>query len=124
MAAEVSLRSKTLYRIELLLIKYIPILVAIITISNMILSYFDIDIPLFSYIGSSSLFSLMFMFVSSIVFRFCIWHRLIIIYLAVIWLLNIIDLYIGIHMSDLLLLITYLGVAGLFLLLIVYSKLK
>ena len=124
MAAEASLRSKTLYRIELLLIKYIPILVAIITISNMILSYFDIDIPLFSYIGSSSLFSLIFMFVSSIVFRFCIWHRLIIIYLAVIWLLNIIDLYIGIPMSDLLLLITYLGVAGLFLLLIVYSKLK
>ena len=124
MAVVESLRSKTSYKIELLLIKFIPIIVAIITICNMLLSYFDIDLPILSYIGSSSLLSLLYMYKSSITFKFCIWHRLIIIYLTVIWILNIIDFYIGIPMSDLLLLIVYLGITGIFLLLIVYSKMK
>ena len=51
MAVEENL-NKSLYRIELYLIKIIPMLFAGLSLLNTTLSYFDIDVPLISYIAS------------------------------------------------------------------------
>ena len=48
MLAEENL-SKLLYKIELYLIKIIPIIIAFIYLLNTILSYFYIDLPILSY---------------------------------------------------------------------------
>ena len=60
MVVEVNSRSKTLYKVQLYLLKVIPMVMAFICLLNSTLSYFDIDIPLLSYIASNSILTLIF----------------------------------------------------------------
>ncbi len=114
--------NKALYRIELYLIKIIPVLFAGITFLNTVLSYFYIDIPILSYLASVSLLTLVFMYLSSIVFNFCKWHRMFIHYTTVNWILNMYDYYIGINVGNRVLFIIYLIITGIFLFLGIYFK--
>lgn len=116
--------NKIFYRIELYLIKMIPIAIALIALLNTILSYFYIEVPLLSYIGGVSLFELMFLYLSSYVFKFCIYHRLPIHYITINWLLNIYDYYIGIPLSNKNLFLIYMIITGIIILLILYFKFK
>ena len=116
--------NKIFYRIELYLIKTIPIVIALIALLNTILSYFYIEVPLLSYIGGVSLFELMFLYLSSYVFKFCVYHRLPIHYITINWLLNIYDYYIGIPLNNKNLFLTYMIISGITILLILYFKFK
>lgn len=71
-----------LYKVELYLLKIIPIVLACIHLANTVLSYYGIDIILFSYIGSVSLIPLIFLYISSYVFKFCEYHRMFLHYIA------------------------------------------
>ncbi len=113
-----NLKSKTLYKVELLLLKFIPFILAFICFLNTILSYFCIDLEILSYIGGVSFFTLFFLYVSSYVFKFCLYHRLALHYILINNILNIIDAYIGIPLSDKNLLILYLVIAWVFYILI------
>lgn len=102
MAVEESLRSKTLYKIEIGLLKIIPMVLAGIYLSNTILSYFlDIDLIILSYIGGISLLPLIFLYLSSYVFRFCIYHRVFLHYITINEIILILDTHIGLPISDL-----------------------
>jgi hypothetical protein len=92
MAVEESL-NKTLYRLELYLIKIIPIILAGITLLNTILSYVGIDTPILSYIGGISFLTLGFLYLTSYVFRFCSWHRMALHYVLIINLRKVIIFY-------------------------------
>lgn len=121
MAVEESL-NKTLYRLELYLIKIIPIILAGITLLNTILSYVGIDTPILSYIGGISFLTLGFLYLTSYVFKFCSWHRMALHYVLIINLLNTYDYYIGIPVSDYFLLKIHLTITGIFLLLTLHLK--
>lgn len=95
-----------------------------LSLLNTILSYFDINAFILSYIGSVSILTLLFMYLSSVVFKFCAYHRMFIHYTTVNWVINIIDYYIGIPISDWSMFILYMGITGLFLFLILYLKFK
>ena len=107
MAAVESLRSKVLYKTEILIIKFIPFILSISYFINTALSIYKIDIPFLSYMTGISLLPWLFILLSSFVFRFCIWHRIPLYYILVNDLLNIIDSvweipiknrsYLGIH---------------------------
>lgn len=116
--------NKYLYKAELYLIRNIPLVMACIYLLNTILSYFNIDVPLLSYIAGTSLLELIFLYLSSYVFKFCIYHRLPIHYITINWILNIIDMYIGIPVSDKEILSIYLAIAGITILLMLYFKFK
>lgn len=118
------LRSKVLYKYELYLIKILPAIMAGLCLLNTVLSYFCIDLPILSYIGGISFLPLCFFYLSSIVFKFCIYHRLFIHYIALNWIMNVYDLYIGIPCNDRTLLSIYLIVTGIFIFLIVYFRQK
>ena len=90
--------SKLLYKIELYLIKIIPIIIAFIYLLNTILSYFYIDLPILSYTVMGLL--VMFLYISSYVFKFCSWHRVCLLYIIINLVLNILDLYIEVNLSD------------------------
>lgn len=125
MAVEVNCpKSRVLYKIQLYLLKVIPMVMAFICIVNSTLSYFDIDIPVLSYIASNSILTLLFFYTSSYVFKFCSYHRMFLHYITVTWLLNVIDLYVGIPIGDLPYLLLQLIVAGisLFIILYLYAK--
>lgn len=109
-----SLKSKTLYKIELITLKFIPFIIALICFLNTILSYFGVDLEILSYIGGVSFFTLFFLYVSSYTFKFCLYHRLPLHYILINNVLNIIDAYIGIPLDDRNLLILYLVIAFIF----------
>lgn len=115
---------KLLYKIELYLVKVIPMIYALLSLLNTTLSYFNIDVVILSYIGSVSFVTLLLLYVTSYVFKFCEYHRMFIHYTTITWVLNIIDLYIGIPVSD----IGYLGiqliVAGISLFIILWLYVK
>lgn len=116
--------NKSLYKIELYLVKIMPMLYALLSLLNTVLSYLDIDCVILSYIGSVSFITLLFLYITSYVFKFCEYHRVFIHYTTITWILNIIDLYIGIPISD----VAYLGVqlivAGICLFTILYLYVK
>lgn len=62
MVVEERLKSKILYKIELFLLKIIPMLMAVCSACNSILSYFDIEITIINYIGGVSLLPLIFLY--------------------------------------------------------------
>ena len=123
MAQEESL-NKTLYKIELYLIKVIPMLLAGITLLNTILSYIGLDTPILSYIGGVSFLTLGFLYLTSYVFKFCSWHRMFLHYTLVINVLNTYDYYIGIPVSDYSLFRIHVVITGVCLLLTAYLKFK
>lgn len=93
-------------------------------ILNSILSYFNIDILLLSVISGLSILTLLFLFISSFVFRFCVYHRLPLYYILISDIINYYDNIIGIPISNRNLFILNIIIAGVFILLIVYFKFK
>ena len=124
MGVEEKLRSKRLYKIELLLLKLIPMILAFTALLNSILSYFGIDLYILSYIGGISIFTMVFLYLSSYVFKFCEYHRMFLHYVVITWIINIIDYYIGIPVTDLEYLCLQMIVAGVSLFIILYLYVK
>ncbi len=123
MATEVN-SNKVLYKVQLYLLKVIPMVMAFICLINTILSYFDIDLEFLSYLGSGSMLMIGYLYVSSYVFKFCEYHRMFLHYVVVINVLNAYDYYIGIPIDDLMLLILYQIISGIFLFIIIYLYVK
>lgn len=123
MAAEVNL-NKELYKIQLYLLKVIPMVMAFICLLNSTLSYFDIDLPILSYIVGNSALTIVYFYITSYVFKFCSYHRMFMHYTTITWIINIIDLYIGIPIGDLPYLLLQLIVAGICLFIILYFYVK
>lgn len=121
---ENSLRNKDLYKIELYLLKVMPILLAAIYLVNTVLSYYDIVLPALSYIGGLSFIPLLFMYISSYVFRFCSYHRMFLYYIVINDLINLIDYYYTLPISDWELLILHMSIAGISLFIILYLYVK
>lgn len=101
MGAEANLRSKLLYKIEILVLKYIPFLLAVIYFINTLLSLFYINAILLSYIAGISILPWIFILISSFVFRFCSYHRVPLYYIIGNDIINIIDGYFELPISDL-----------------------
>lgn len=119
-----SLRNRDLYKIELYLLKVMPMLLAAIYLVNTVLSYYDIIIPVLSYIGGLSLIPLVFMYTSSYVFRFCSYHRMFLHYIVINDLINLTDYYYTLPISDWELFILHMSVAGVSLFIILYLYVK
>lgn len=116
--------NKSLYKIELALIKSIPYLISVLYMLNSILSYFGIDTNIISHIGGLSLLVFIFLYVSSFAFKFCIYHRLPLYYILICDIINYYDYYVGIPINNKGLLILHLILIAMFILSLVYFKFK
>lgn len=116
--------NKSLYKIELALIKSIPYLISVLYMFNSILSYFGIDTNIISHIGGLSLLVFIFLYVSSFAFKFCIYHRLPLYYILICDIINYYDYYVGIPINNKGLLILHLILIAMFILSLVYFKFK
>ena len=99
-------------------------ILAFTALLNSILSYFNIDLYILSYIGGISIFTMVFLYLSSYVFKFCEYHRMFLHYVVVTQIINTIDYYIGIPINDLEYLCLQMIIAGisLFIILLLYYK--
>ena len=85
--------NKTLYQLEIKSTKLLPVIIAILYISNTTCSYYYTDIREFSMIGGASLLLLSKLYVSSFTYKLCIHHRIFIYYILVCNIIDIIDYF-------------------------------
>ena len=74
--------NKALYKLGLYMIRVIPVIISVIYFINTVLTYYGYRIELFSALCGISLLPLVFIYLSSRVFKFCLRHRLFIYYIA------------------------------------------
>lgn len=116
--------NKRMYKLELLCVKYVPIIIAAIVLLNAILARFDVYVDELNYIAGTSFLALIPMYISSIVYKFCKYHRMFIHYILTHKIVATIDMYIGIPLEDGMLLLLYLIIAGIFAFLALYLHQK
>lgn len=99
MVAEERLRSKFLYKIEIIGIKYIPFIISIMYFIDTILDAFKVDIGILSHLFGMSFLPWCFLLLSSYVFKFCLFHRIPLYYIALNHIISLVDYYIGIPLE-------------------------
>ena len=121
-AVEKSRRSE--YKLLIIVLKFIPMLTALCYMSSTIFNYFGYNIEPLSNIGGMSLLTWLFIYLASIVFNFCSYHRVFLWYIFIDDIFNIIDYYITIPIStdNILMLHNILIGITLFTVLILYVK--
>lgn len=112
---------KYLYKIELYVLKIIPMLLALCSFLNTTLFYFGINLPILTYIGGISFLTLGFLYLSSYVFKFCSYHRMFLHYILVVNIISYIDMKFGIEVSNFSLFILYMTIAFIAMCLILIS---
>ena len=112
------------YKLLIIVLKFIPMLTALCYMSSTIFNYFGYNIEPLSNIGGMSLLTWLFIYLASIVFNFCAYHRMFLWYIFIDDLFNIIDYYITIPIStdSILMLHNILIGITLFTVLILYIK--
>ena len=112
------------YKLLILVLKFIPILTALCYMTSTISNYFNYNIEPLSNIGGMSLLTWIFIYIASVVFKFCSYHRMFLWYILVDDLFNIIDYYWNIPIStdNILMLHNILIGITLFIVLILYVK--
>lgn len=124
MAKAENLRSKYLYKILLILLKYIPIIISLFYLINTVTALCGIDIPVLSNFAGMSLLTWLFMYIAAWVFQYCIYHRMFLYYILATDIINIIDYYIGIPVNDFGIIVIHSILIGVSLFLILYLYIK
>ena len=101
-------------------LKILPMLLAVCTIINTGFDFFGIKSELMSFLAGVSLFPLLFLYISSFVFQFCIYHRMFLHYVVANNILTYIDYYVGLPVSNGALFMLHIVLIGIFLFLILY----
>lgn len=112
----------TLYKLDIFILKLLPIILAILALSSTILDYINISCQIINYAMIFVLY--VFLYISSYVFKFCEYQRIFLHYVVTVNILSIIDVYVGIPLNDFNLLKMYLIISGIFLLVILYLYVK
>lgn len=114
------LPERRLYKTLLVLLKIIPMLLAISAMIGMILDFLGIDSSAFSFIGGVSVLPLLFLYLASYVFRFCEYHRMFLHYVVANNVLTFADYYIELPVDNATLFMIHIFLVGLFLFLVLY----
>ena len=88
-----NLSSKRLYKLFILILKFVPLLSAVCIFFNIVICHFEIDIDdeAFSSLAGMGLGCWVFLFVATYVFHLPSYHRTLLYYFLVINIINIID---------------------------------
>lgn len=112
--------NKRWYKMTIGALKVIPMLLALCSLLNTIFCTYNIQCAILSILGGISLLPLLFLYLASYVFQFCIYHRMFLHYILITNLLTLYDWCAGIPISNSAMLDIYLIIAGITLFLILY----
>ena len=115
---------KVLYKIEILILKIIPYILALFYFILSILNVYGIFFPMFATIAQLSLIPWGFLLLSSYVFKFCVYHRIPLYYIASNEIFNLIDYHWLYGLTDNTILIINIVLFGLFTIICGLLKLK
>ena len=111
---------RRVYKLLIGTLKIIPMVLAITTMTGTLFSFFNINPSVLSFMGSVSLFPLIFLYLASYAFRFCIYHRMFLHYIVANNILVYADYLFGIPVSNISLFMIHSVIIGLFLFLVLY----
>ena len=112
--------SKSWYKLTLGALKVIPMLLAFCALLNTCLSFYGFRCDILSLFGGVSFIPLAFFYLVSYVFQFCAYHRMFLHHILITDILNLIDYYIWIPVSDRAMFGVYLLISGIFAYLALY----
>lgn len=115
---------KTLYKVFLSVIKYVPILLSILFIMNLIFMYFRLELPIIAYFGGTSFIFIIVLYLMSFVFKFCTLYRLPIHYITISNIIGILYTHGIITISTINMYILYLLFTGIILVIYVWLMYK
>lgn len=115
---ENNLKSKFLYKITLYALKILPMVMVFSYLMMFVLANSIEKLVIIPHILGTVIAPLIFIYLTSYVFRFCAFHRMFIHYYAFIELLNVTDYYIKIPISDNAICILHDSVTIIFLILV------
>ena len=126
MGAEENLKgiSKLHYKLFIIILKYIPMIIALCYVLNTATAMYGISLEPLSNIAGMSLLTWIFLYIATYVFRFCSYHRMFLWYILVDDLLNIIDYYYELPISTGNILMLHNTIIGIFLFIILYLYVK
>lgn len=110
------------FKLLMKILKTIPLIYATVQFIQIIIEFLGYNIGWLGLIGGVSLIPLLFLFLSSYVFKFCYYHRLPLYYLLISQIICIVDYYIGIPISIVWLFIIHLSLFCWLILRILYFK--
>lgn len=122
MEVEEKLKSKTLYKVALVILKILPMFLAFLSMLSTYMDYCNIDTTVISYLVMVAL--ILFLYLVSYVFRFCAYHRMFLHYFVGVNSLSVYDTYIGIPFDDYELMQMYALFTGVCLFIILYLYVK
>lgn len=88
-------------KIQLHVIRFLPMIIALVYLLNTIFAYLDINTIALSMIGGMAFLPLVFLYISSYAFRFCNYHRMFLHYIAAADCINWLDHVVKIPITDL-----------------------
>lgn len=110
-----TLRNKQLYKLFLIVIKYIPTILALAKILSLSLSYFGVTSFLLTCLSGTSILFLGILYLISIIFRFCGLYRLSLNYVTLITGISICDWYFDFPIEMLGMYTIYAVISGVFI---------
>ena len=97
---EEKLINRSLHKIAICFLKFIPFILAIFNFLNTILTTLNIVFPFIVEMASISFIPLLFIYIASYLFKFCTYHRIPLYYVATNKILNLFDYNFQIPISD------------------------
>lgn len=107
-------KSASNYRPTVVFTKYFTVIMALFDIVHTVFSYFNIDAFIITIFSGMSIGTLILSYLISYAFKYCEYHRIPLHYIVISNTISIIDYYIGIPISDKMLLCLYLILFGIF----------
>lgn len=105
--------NKHLYKIFLILIKHLPIINALIFVTNIVCNYIGLHLPWVAYLGGTSFITLGLLYLISFVFKFCILHRIPLHYVTIGNVFGMLDKYCSFSLSTLTMFRIYFILTGI-----------
>lgn len=99
-------------------------LAALVDLISIILVFMDMGSFMLDYVFGTSVISLVPMYIMSYAFKFCKYHRMILNYILANRIVFLVDSLFKLSVEDISLFLIYLGIAGIFLILIIHDYLK
>lgn len=111
---------KRTYKLLLGTLKVIPMLLAFLAILSTVLGFLGVDCSILSVLGGVSLLPLLFLYLASYVFGFCVYHRMFLHYVLCNNVITSMDYYMGIPLDTFNLFVVHVILIGLFMFLVLY----
>ena len=94
------LKSSVNHKVFLIILKYIPHVIAFFYAICNLLGLLDVDTVILGHLIHVSVFPWIFLYLASYIFRYCYVHRLPLYYIALCDSITLFDYYVGIPLSD------------------------